>query len=194
MANDSSTGGPLTPAASPAPLQDAALQDFLQAWIVGITGLSGDLVRPRWQPEPPNLPDATVTWVAFGITRRTADTFAAELHYSTPTPYNQIRRHEILHLLASFYGPNADEYASILREGMQVAQNLELLGANSMGLVSSEDTVAVPELVKQQWLYRVDLAFSIRRQIVRDYSVLDLASASGTLDNEVYTTPISVKQ
>ena len=31
-------------------LNDGPLQDFLQSIVVGITGLPGDLVLPRWQP------------------------------------------------------------------------------------------------------------------------------------------------
>lgn len=191
MPNTSATGGLLTPNASPAPLQDDALDDFMQAWIVGITGLAGNLVRPRWQPEPPNIPSTGTNWAAFGVQRTESDTFVAELHLGSGDGYNEIRRHEILHFLVSFYGPNAHNYASLLREGMQLSQNHDTLSANSMGLVESGDTTTVPELIKQKWTKRVDLPFSVRRQIVRDYQVLTITSANGTLNNEHYTENIS---
>ena len=190
MANTSATAGALTPNIAPAPLEGTALVDFIQNWMVGITGVSGALVRPRWQPEPPNIPDEATTWIAFGITKRDADTFIYEVHNPAGQGYNETRRNEILHFLASFYGPNADSIATQFRDGIQVAQNTEVLNLNNMGLVDSGELVVAPELVKEKWLYRVDLSFSIRRQVVRDYQVQTLQSALGILNNEYYTVPI----
>jgi len=188
--NTSATGGYLTPTVSPAPLEDEALVNFFQEWVVGITGLAGQYVRPRWQPEPPNIPGSSINWAAIGIARREVDTFAVEQHL--PAGTSQVKRHEVLHFLASFYGPAADSYAHILREGMQLAQNRERLTLNSMGLVESGEAVTVPELVKERWLYRVDLPFSIRRQIIRTYSVLNLNSATVQLNNEQSITNLNV--
>ena len=190
MANTSATGGFLTPNPSPAPLEGDALVNFFQEWVVGLTGLPGTNIRPRWQAEPPNIPKENVDWAALGIIRREADTFAAELHYPAALGYNEIRRHEVLHFLISFYGPNADNYVHILRDGMQLAQNLEILSLNSMGLVESGDVTVAPELLKEKWLYRTDLPFSIRRQIVRDYGIENLISTQVTLNNEIYTETI----
>jgi hypothetical protein len=188
---DSSSGGSLLPTSSPAPLEGQALLNFLQEWLVSLTGLPGQMVRPRWQPEPPNIPPEGTDWIAFGITGRPSDTFAAELHETGAPDYNQIRRHEVLEIMASIYGPNADSYAQVLREGMALAQNREILSLNSMGLVGSGSVQTVPELVKDKWYYRVDMPFSIRRQIVRNFQVLSLASAEGTVNNEHYLTSIN---
>ncbi len=190
--NNSSTGGYLTPAASPAPLEGQALVNFLQAWIVGITGLPGQFVRPRWQPEPPNIPDATVDWLAFGIMSRDATPYAAEIHVSGSPSYNEIRRHEDLNILATIYGPNADKTVSLLREGMQLAQNREALTAVNMGLINSGRAIVTSELIKEKWAYRVDFNFSIRRQIVYDFPVLDLASANGAVATDYLNETISV--
>lgn len=184
MANDSSTGGALLPASSPAPLEDAGLLDFLHDWVQGITGLPATMIRPRWQPEPPNIPDEAVDWAAFGIMRREADTFVYEEHHPDVNGYDELRRHEILHILLSFYGQNADNYCSLLREGMQVAQNREVLGLAGMGVINCGDISTVPEFVKEKWLYRTDLPFSIRRQIIREYPVLNLLSSVTQLNNE----------
>ena len=56
MTNTSATGGFLSPLSTPAPLEDQALADFFQQYVAGITGIAGNLVRPRWQAEPPNIP------------------------------------------------------------------------------------------------------------------------------------------
>lgn len=192
MSNTSATGGFLLPSEHLPPLEGQALLDFLQEWLVGITGLDASLVRPRWQPEPPNLPDDFVTWVAFGITKRVAETFSAEVHSPTEDGYNSTVRHEELFLLASFYGPDADEYCSRVREGAQVAQNREVLLLNNMAFVSCEDMTAMPELVKEKWLYRVDLPFSIRRKIVRNYSVRNLVSAEVVINDETRTVDVVI--
>jgi len=88
--------------------------------------------------------------MAFGITARPSDTFAVELHEPLGPDYNQVRRHEVLEILASIYGPNADRYAQRLREGMALAQNREPLSLNGMGLVSSGSVQTVPEMVKDK--------------------------------------------
>lgn len=168
---------------SSGPLEGQALLRFIQQWVVGITGLDGTLVRPRWQPEPPNIPTAGEAWAAVGIALRPADSYA----YASSRPDGSwlVQRHELLHVLASFYdlgyGGLADEYASRLREGAQVPQNLEPLLAAQMGLGWTGDLTAVPSLLKKRWLYRVDLPVVIRRCIERIYPVLSLASAEGTL-------------
>lgn len=192
MPNTSATGGFLRPSLAPPVLEGNALADFFQNWMVGITDLAGIEVRPRWQPDPPNMPDEGVTWIAFGIVKTTSDTFAVELHYPDAGGYNQLRRHEVIDLMLSAYGPEGAKIAAELRDGMQIAQNREILTRNNMGLVSSGDVSATPELYKERWLQRYDLPFSIRRQVVRNYMVLNLASAHGILDNEHYLTPIEV--
>lgn len=195
MSNTSATGGYLTPSSSPAPLEGEALVDFVQSWVVGITGMPGQNVRPRWQPESTNIPQEDVSWAALGVVRREIQTFAYEKFIPNQTGgYGQVINHEIMHFLISFYGPNADVHSQVLREGMYLSQNREILSLNNMGLVACGEIVTLPELLKQKWLYRVDLPFSIRRQIVRDYPVLNILSGDIRLDNEHYITDIAVNQ
>lgn len=190
MPNTSASVGYLTPTVSPAPLEDDALDDFFQVWIAGITGLTGSSVRPLWQKESTNIPAESVDWVAFGITEIEADLYAAKLHYADADGKDQLRRHEVLHCRCSFYGPNAKKYCNILRDGMQVGQNHNVLSVNNMGLVESNSPVFVPELLKMKWYKRVDMTFKIKRQVVREYQVLNLLEGNGTLNNELYTTTI----
>lgn len=190
MTNTSATGGYLLPSAAGAPLEDDALQDFFQAWIVGITGLAGAFVRPSWQGEPPNIPaDRATAWIAFRIRTRKGDTFAAELHQpNLPTPddgQDVIIRQEELELVCSVYGRSADAVCAQLREGASVAQNREPLTLANMGLISVGEPIdATAVLIKQEWLYRVDMAIRIRREIRRVYPVLNLLEANGTVTAE----------
>ena len=192
MINDSSTGGVLSPAASPAPFEGAALSAFIHDLIQSITNLPGQSIVPRWQPEPPNLATFGTNWCAFGITARVADFNAYIRHVDASPPYDELQRHEILDILTSFYGPDADGFVEVFREGLQIPQNREALQRNSMGLIETGDAITLPALVKDRWLYRVDLSAKIKRQIVRQYPILDLASATTTLNNEQYLTTIAV--
>ncbi len=61
-----------------------------------------------------------------------------------------------------------------------------------MGIVGFGDQITAPELVKNLWYRRIDMELQVKRQIVRNYPVLDLLSAQTLLNNELYTTDISV--
>lgn len=208
MANNSATGGFLRPGpANPfawgdpnagwaqgswqdvPPLAGADLYRFLQALVAGISGLPGNTVLPRWQPEPPNLPDGD--WAAFGIVRRVATLFPYIDH--DPAGRDRYQRHETMECLTSFYGGDADGYAGNLRDGLMVPQNNEPLLLAGFGLISTGDILAVPSLVKQRWLYRADLTFALRRQILRSYPVLDLKQVMANITTQSgYTSPVTV--
>jgi len=165
--------------------------------MVGITGMDGKLVRPRWQPEPPNIPDAGVAWMAFGIASRESDVYPYTAFISDELG-TQLQRHENLHVLCSFYdlgatgNSEADALSSLLRDGTAIPQNLELLQQNGFAFVACNEMVTVPSLLKQRWLYRVDLSLHLRRIVVRNYPVLSVESADIELDvNNAATDIIS---
>src|SRR5438477_12482433 len=133
MANDSSTGGYLVPTSAP-PLEDDALDEFLQGAVVGMTGLAGTLVRPRWQNPVPKLREATVDWCAIGIISETPEFSSYTAHYrgepsnpNDPTGqgFDLQIRHETLEVMVSFYGPNSRGNAKLFRDGISVGQNRE---------------------------------------------------------------------
>lgn len=193
MVNDSSTGGYLQPAVTPAPLEDQAFEDFLQEIFVGLSGLPTDSVIPRWQPEPINQPDLLSDWIAFGIMRQDPDVYAVVEHDPTGNGQDQMQRHETVEILLSSYGPNSVRNLSTLRDGLQVSQNRDVLTTNGMGVVQTGEMTPVPTLVKDRWLRRYDMMLTIRRQILRSYPVLNLSSAQATLNtDDGITTPIAV--
>lgn len=171
---------------------------FLQQFVVGITGLDGTMVRPRWQPEPPNIPTAGTAWAAIGVTSRPSDTYPYTREVlDDDGGYTELQRHEEISLLCSFYdlgsGAEADGFASLLRDGLAIDQNREPLFLAGMGLISAGEPTAVPVLLKSRWLYRVDLGVGIRRIIVRRYPVRTILSEVGTLETgEGVTESINV--
>jgi hypothetical protein len=102
MANTSATGGLLAPVAEVPPLTDDALDALFQVAVSGITGISGALVRPRWQPTPPKHPEPSVDWCAIGITDITPDDGPSIQHFGAlvgqvgETGGDDYQRHEYI--------------------------------------------------------------------------------------------------
>ena len=158
---------------------------------MGLSGIPGPLVRPRWQPVPPNQPDIKTNWLAFGIQGRPADTFAFEVHDPAANDGNGadiVNRNEVLEILLSFYGPQASGYASRVRDGFAVPQNREALLMAGMALIECGDITTAPALINQQWYRRFDMPVRIRRAVTRVYPVLHLVSAGITLHTDVGIT------
>lgn len=176
---DSSTGGYLSPSSTGGDLNDASLSQFLQQVVVGIVGLPGSMVRPRWQAEPPNIPDFGANWAAIGPGPRKRDSYS---HTQANGENVTVIRNRTMDILCSFYGPSAEANSELLAMGLEVAQNREVMQLAGFNLVSGAgDSTIVPVLIKQRWQYRVDVPFAIRQQQKYTYSVLDLLSATGTM-------------
>lgn len=192
MATDSSEAGYLAP--STAPPYDEALEDIFQAAIVGITGLPGRLVRPRWQPDPPNQPAFDVDWCAYGVTL--ADQQWNAFQHWDPEEGEAgayvVEGTEVLHVTTSFYGPNYQSLHRRWTDGLQLGQNLDGLAAAKVKFIGCERPVVLPALLKEKWTKRVDVRCVFNRWARRVYPVLLLESAGLGLDNERYITPIEV--
>lgn len=186
----SSAGGYLVPS-SALPLGDDALDDMFQAMAVGITGLPGALVRPRWQPKPPKQPEPTIDWCAIGVHDTTPDDNAVVTHNPSAGGSDTLMRWEDVTVIASFFGPNAGSYADILRDGLAIPQNREPLTDASVAFVSVGDKRLAPDMVNGQWIRRYDLSIYFRRGIQRTYAVETIAIENIVIDNEHYLTTIT---
>lgn len=186
MSNTSATGGYISPVAPSTALFDDALDALLQQAVVGITGLAGSLVRPRWQPVVPKQPDPTVDWCAIGVTDDTPMDYPAETHDGTGNGSDTQQQWEEFIVLASFYGPNNMANASQLRRGLYVAQNREALQLAGIDLVEAGKVVTAPDLVNQQWIKRRDITLRFRRAVASIYPVLNILSADDTLVTDTH--------
>lgn len=190
--NNSTTGGFLGPKAGSAiPIQDIALQDFLQKSIAGVSGLDPVNVRPKWQRVPPNLPDITgaTTWCSYGITSRQQSTFGYE-EFDLVTSAYTVRRNENIDLLLNFYGGNSDAAAMYFRLGIELAQNRELL--KTMGFDSKYvgEQQNVPEMINNLWLQRSDIQWRLSREVAIIYDIQSIASLTGTITRDTSSTVI----
>lgn len=184
----------------PGPLQDKELYEALEAAVVGVTGLPGNLVRPRWQAEPSLIPPAATCWIALGVTDRKADTFPYLDFFppNNPASSYQMQRSEELTMLASVYdlgyGGQADAVAAVLRDGLMIPQNGQALAEAGLYVVSDADIALAPTLFKQRWMYRVDLAVRFRRMINRSYATEPTAGAGFTLYTDDGQPPRQLRQ
>jgi hypothetical protein len=174
MSNNSSTGGYLTPTAS-SDQEDADLAAILQGAVVGITGLAGQFVRPRWQGLPPQQPPLATDWAAIGVMQ------AEPTDYTYFDGDGYLDRQERLTVMTSFYGPNAGRYGTLLRDGLYVPQNLEQLYLSGIKLYEAGALVTVPELVGDTWLMRRDLTVVLMRDVERHYDIEAILSAPDQL-------------
>lgn len=169
----------MTPAGppAPAPLEGTALLDLFQETFVALTGIPTALVRPRFQNQAPDVPDAGSLWMTFTIDRRPSDTFPVLVHQNVGDGQDYFQRQETLVIMCSFYdnGSTGQAYASAaqLRDGLAIPQNIEaLLDGGNINWGYCNEIVPLPSLLKTLWLYRADLEIHFRRQIDRVYRTL----------------------
>jgi hypothetical protein len=190
--NTSATGGYLAPAPTPAPVEGDALMQLLQQVVVGVTGMDGMLVRPRWQLNEPNQPSVTTDWCAIGVMRRIAQDYPYQQHNPAGDGSTRMLRWETLEILASFYGPNAASNAKLLRDGLYVWQNRAALRAANINVIDADEILSVPDLVNLQWVNRMDMTVRLTREIDRDYAILNLLSAPTQIQTvpQQFTWPV----
>jgi hypothetical protein len=181
------------------PPQDGQdLDDFMQQLVAGITGIDPTLIRPRFQDQPPNYPE-NANWAAVGIMENEPDPgWAYVFHDGANSGRDYVQQHEIFTMLVSFYGPRADYCEGLLRDGLQVSQNREILLLSAMGLVDIGTKTVVPRLIAQRWRRRVDRRYRFHRLLREVYPVLNILSASLQVNmqeqsNRVDTLPVTVK-
>ena len=181
MPNTSATGGYLAPVTTPNSPDDGDLDAVFQKAIAGITGLPGNMVRPRWQPVMPKQPEPSTNWCAFGVSLQSVPDQPYIEHDGTGDGIDRLRRHEDILVFCTFYGPVSGHLATLFRDGFYVAQNREEIGAAGISLAACGESRAAPELVNQQWIKRHDIAATFRRQVQREYAVRNIVSAEVSL-------------
>jgi hypothetical protein len=197
MSNTSATGGYLVPSSNGSLPGGLTLNQFIQTVLVGVSGITGSLVRPRWQAAPPANPDLSVNWIAFGVTAIAPDANAyTQLNVGGASA--KLQRQELLEVQCAFYGPSAMEIAGQVRDAFQLQQNLEALQAGNVTFAYTGDAQHIPDLVNERWIDRVEMSIFLRRQRDRTYPVLQVNSAEGTIHaasgEEEYLVPWSVEE
>ncbi len=187
--NTSATGGFLAPL-TPAPDDDLVLDQFLQALIVGITGLPGTMVRARYvtldddEKATARNPSQKTNWAAVGIMSMEAEGQPALIHDGAGEGTSTQIQHMRLDVLASFYGPRSSALTELLRAGLYLAQNRETLFRANMGLIDVGPGRRVPEITNTSPRRRTDIGFRLRRRVERTYAIRNVLELDGTLTGQ----------
>lgn len=189
--NTSATGGTLSPT-PPLPLDDSALDAVFQTLVTNVTGLKSDLVRPRWQMAlpvvggvggVPKKPEPGTNWCAIGVVDVIQDA-NPWLEYDPITNTEFYLDHELVDLLASFYGPNSQSFARLLRAGLNVPQNTEELLPYAIRYISCGQIRRAPELVNNQWVRRDDISLQFRRKVTMTFETQNILIADIHLQDD----------
>lgn len=171
------------------PTEGQDLDDFMQQYVAGISGIDVDLVRSRFQDEPPNYP-ATATWAATGVVENEPVPGWAYIEHqgANSTGRDYVQEQETFTLLTSFYGPDADARERQFTTGVQVPQNREILQLNAMGLVDRGTRTVVPRLINMKWRRRVDRRVRFTRLVREAYPVLNVLNVTFTAEADTGQT------
>lgn len=165
----------------PGPAEDLDLDAVFQSMVVGITGLDGSLVRPRWQPVAPKQPEPGTNWCAISVMTSDGDDYPYIQHLAgtglNDAAGDLLVTHEHIEVLASFYGPQAKANAGVLRDGLKIQQNRTALTAVDIAFTDCETARAVPALINQQWVRGFDMPMRFNRKISRVYGVQSIVAA-----------------
>lgn len=188
MPNTSATGGYLQQVAGP--LEGLDLRRFIGTVLVGVSGFEPELVRPAWQQNPPPVPNIDTNWMAFGITARRADNDPYQVEKDDGLRTLMLR-HEELDIMLAFYGPDCLQKAAEVREGFELTQNTESLLLAGMAYIDLSDIIHAPELVNDRYFDRADTTLTIRREVRREYRILNFVSAYGAIHANRDVTTLS---
>lgn len=172
-------------------LDDSTLEDFLHDLFEGLTALPGNLIRPRWQVEPPQLPEIGVNWMAFGITEQITENIASEVFRDDLEMI--VARGQELNIQISCYGPNAENTISLIREGIQLEQNREILRLNNIGFIETTKVINTSLEINKRWSKRKDFTLRLRRIVQRTYPVHSIIEVPVSINTENYIINTFIK-
>lgn len=176
---------------STGPIYDAELEDVFQALVVGLTGLPGNMVRPRWQRDPPNAPSVSTDWAAIGLVLGAKQWDDYQL-WDQALPGYVVEGSEELRLTASFYGPSGERLLRQFDNGLQVDFNRHTLDLLKIKYKGATAPVHLPALLKEQWGQRVDAIYTFSRWCRRVYPVGYIERANISIDNERFVEYITL--
>jgi len=182
---NSSIKGYIGPTSTTA-LDDNSLDDIIHDLIQGLTNLDNTLIRPGFQPQPANMPNINQSWIAFQLVKNTDD--LAPSYSFDPLIGLTEYKNEIMEYLISSYGPNAGYNLRLIRDGIKIGQNRDVLSSLGMAFISLSETMQAPMKINERWEKRYDVRLRLRREISVVYPIESLQSAEIELNRDDNST------
>jgi hypothetical protein len=170
--NTSATGGYL--AESPGVAGREAIENGIHDMLAGLTGLAPEKVRPAFQGEPLAAPSPREDWCAFYVRDAAATNHPEARHIPAGDGRDEIVDWIGKEIRVYFYGPACEEYAGMVRRGLQNEQNLYTFRQSGLAVRSVGNVAQMPEQVNGKWMRRCDLVINATFEAVGRYPVLNV--------------------
>ncbi len=168
------------------PAYDDPLEDQIQSCVAGIVGrIAPENIKPRWQPNVPNMPMHATNWCSIGVTRSEVSSFSPE-EYLVDDENLNVRHLEKLYVLISFYGAAAQANDARLRAGLQISQNRAAFRAFGLSVLEHTGPTRLPALVKTIWQPRIDSTLVLSRFSDHQFAIGRIKYATFSLDEGNY--------
>jgi hypothetical protein len=132
------------------------------------------------------VPESTINWCAIGVTEENPQSGQGMITHDGADNgglgSDTLQVNDEALILASFYGPNARQFANLMRDGMMVPQNREAIELQGYRLLGMPTTGRfIPEIVSQTTYRRVDTTFRIKRTNVTVWPVENIVEVEAVL-------------
>ena len=179
----------------PGKMEDETLERFFQGFFAALSGLPGEMVRPRWLFDTGTQPKPGASWISFGTTGIALLGAPEFRHSGAGDGQDVIVSQEELTVLVSVVGPDCLHRAAFLRDGLYVPQNREQLKPMGMVFAGCGNIVAAPFVRGEHWIFMVNVNVSFRREVKRTAPVLNLlccGSPGSFIESDTgVTTPLT---
>jgi hypothetical protein len=126
-----------------------------------------------YQPNPPTIPSFGTDWIAVDI--KEVDTNG--LSYQTlKGDILTLQGDLVLNVSLAIYGANSFSVGMLIKAGMELTQNSEILRKYNIAFGEYGRLLRVPELHNQRWLERYNLDFTLNYLAVNDTSITTITS------------------
>ncbi len=182
MSNNSTTeSGWLTPLNSEA-VYDDALVEQLQQWVSGITGLPAASVIAAGPVKTSSAFTAVENGCAIAVS--TLSSTGAPVIQNQEEGNAELWRYELIECDITFYGPEGQRYATRLRDGLTISQNIDELNRFDISAENCGDITSSFETTDNISLRINQLRVRLNRKTVRLYGIKSLVETPFNLIGE----------
>jgi hypothetical protein len=112
-----------------------------------------------YQPNQPTIPAFGKDWIGVNIKAVDSNGFAYQV--LDKDDFLELRTEIAFEVLLAIYGTNAFKNSSLIRQGMELSQSIEILRPYNISFGGYKKLIRAPELHNQRWLERYNFDFTL---------------------------------